>query len=106
MRRQRSLLHIVVMEHNMEDEYVWDQLKLIYHNCSKHDTSLIDFHRAKIGKQDFCFTDSRGFRFWVWEFPTWSIHVSNKRGINFMVVPELSSEEVTQAFGEYSQWVL
>jgi len=100
-RKQRLMMHIINMEHTMDDEYIYDQLRALWLDCLKYKTPLTRYHGMRMGRQNFCFVDDRCTRFWVWEYPTWSAYVSNKRGVNFMVLPELSPQEVTQAFDEY-----
>lgn len=106
MRRKRILCHIINMFHSMTDDEYLNELNSLYDTCYKHKDSLIHYHAMKMGRQDFCFTDERGYRFWVWQYPEWSVYVSNRRGINFMVQPELAPEEVTRAFNDYLQLVL
>jgi len=100
-RKHRLMSHIINMNHTMDDEYIYDQLKSIWLDCLKYKTPLIRYHGMRLGRQNYCFVDSRGYRFWVWEYPTWSAYVSNVRGVNFMVLPELLPQQVTQAFDEY-----
>lgn len=104
-RKKRLLSHIINMDATIDPDYIYDQLYSLYRDCQKYETSLIRYHGMRLGRQNFCFTDTRGYRFWVWEYPTWSVYVSNKRGVNFMVLPELDSAQVTQAFDEYLKLV-
>lgn len=104
-RKRRLLSHIINMDSTMDPEYVYDQLLSLWKDCQKYESTLIRYHGLRMGRQHFCFNDIRGYRFWVWEYPTWSVYVSNKRGVNFMVLPELSPTEVTQAFDEYMRLV-
>lgn len=93
------------MNHTMTDDEYLKELSSIWNDCHKYGVSLIKYHGMRMGRQDFCETDYRGIRFWVWQYPEWSVYVSNKRGINFMVQPELTPEEVTRAFNDYLQLV-
>ena len=103
MRRQRILCAYINIVKNFE--HYLDELVAVYHDCREHELSLVKYHSMRMGKQDFCFVDFKGSKFWVWQYPMWSVYVSNKRGINFHVVPELNEEEAKQAFNNYLQLV-
>lgn len=105
MKHMRNLMHVINMDSTIDPETIYDELNSLYRDCLKYKTTFVRYHGMRMGRQDYCFNDSQGFRFWVWEHPTWSVYVSNRRGVNFMVLPELSPSQVTQAFDEYMRLV-
>ncbi len=50
--------------------------------------TLVDYHKAKLGKQSKTFRGE--FRHWIWETGSWTIFVSNFKGVSFEV-PEMST---------------
>lgn len=54
-------------------------------------TSLVDFHKAKLGRQQRTFFNGE-FRFWIWETGSWTVFVSNRKGVCFEV-PEMSTKK-------------
>ena len=67
-------------------------------------TSLVDYHKAKLGRQNRTFFNGE-FRFWIWETGSWTIFVSNHKGVCFEV-PEMSTKKsALEAWGLYKEAV-
>jgi hypothetical protein len=56
-------------------------------------TNLVTLHKAKLGSQARCWYGSE-FRQWVWERPGCRIYVSNKQGVSFEVLPDITWEDL------------
>jgi hypothetical protein len=67
----------------------------------KSKLECVDFIKSKLGKQTYCWTGE--FRFWTWDYPhtNWIVHVNNKKGICFEVLPDLTYEQIKAALDEF-----
>ncbi len=61
--------------------------------------SLVDAHKLQLGKQNKVFQGSH--KFWIWEYPTWQVLVSNIKGICFEVDDNLTPLQAENAWDEY-----
>jgi len=61
----------------------------------------VEFVKSKLGRQTYCWTGE--FRYWTWDYPDtkWIVHVSNKKGICFEVLPDLTYEQIETALNEF-----
>ena len=62
---------------------------------------LVKIHQAKLGKQSTVFQGE--FRMWVWTRPTWTVFISNIKGICFEVLEGTSVEKAWEAWHEYQK---
>lgn len=65
---------------------------------------LVSFHKGKLGTQTR--TLNGEFRYWIWQMPTWTVAVSNHKGVIFEVPESATIEEALVAWGNYEQMVL
>lgn len=64
-------------------------------------TTLVDHHKAKLGKQSRTFNGE--FRYWIWETGTWTVFISNFKGVGFEV-PEASTKKTAlDAWADYKE---
>jgi hypothetical protein len=64
-------------------------------------TSLVDYHKAKLGRQQRTFNGE--YRYWVWETGTWTIYVSNIKGVGFEVAEMFSKRHALEAWADYKE---
>ena len=62
---------------------------------------LVDYHKACLGKQSFCF--SCGRRYWVWQRSKWCVYVSNQTGVQFEVDPSCTLAEAWDLWAEFRE---
>lgn len=60
---------------------------------------LVALHKRKLGRQTTVFTSE--YRHWVWVRPTWTVFVSDKKGVGFEVPVKMSREKAWAAWREY-----
>lgn len=65
--------------------------------------TLVEYHKAKLGPQDYCWTGE--FRFWVWDRDGYRIYVSNQKGVGFEVPADATYDEAMQALRAYMKEV-
>jgi len=80
-------------------DYIEAMMKL---RKKRDGVSLVDYHKAKLGRQNRTFFNGE-FRFWIWETGSWTVLVSNRKGVCFEV-PEMSTREsALEAWGLYKE---
>ena len=62
---------------------------------------LVKIHQEKLGKQTKTFRGE--YRMWVWSRPSWTVFVSNIKGICFEVPVDTSLESAWAAWREYKK---
>jgi hypothetical protein len=65
-----------------------------------HPRNLIELHKAKLGRQTTTFQVAE-HRLWVWVRPTWTVFVSNAKGICFEVPEGMTSRAAWKAWRDY-----
>ena len=60
----------------------------------------VGFHQSILGAWDFT-SQSGGYRYRVWEFPTWRIFVADGYGVGFEVLRGTSADDAMKAWDDY-----
>lgn len=60
---------------------------------------LVPYHESKLGKWHYTFTGDS--RMYVWEFPTWRVFVSNKKGVCLEVLLGMHPDDAWSVWREY-----
>ena len=68
--------------------------------CERFKLNTVGLHQSILGAWDFTF-QSGGYRYRVWEFPTWRIFVANGYGVGFEVLQGIAPEDAMTAWKEY-----
>lgn len=80
------------------DEYKRRMLFGVYRQRSKNQT-LVEMHKEVFGKQAYCYQGE--FRYWVWDYGTWRVYVSNQKGICIEVDPGFNSSQTMDILRDY-----
>ena len=81
--------NIVQADHDWTLDYLRAMSKI---RAQRGEESLVNHHKAKLGRQTRTFFNGE-FKFWVWETGTWTVFVSNHKGVCFEV-PEASTRKI------------
>lgn len=72
-----SVLNIIMQDRKCTDEYMQRMLYGYYQKISNH--GHVQAHKKVFGPQTYCWNGE--FRYWIWDFGTWRVYVSNQKGV-------------------------
>ena len=64
----------------------------------REDRNLVRWVQSRLGKQTRTFVGE--FRYYLWEFPTYTLWVANGKGFSVEVLPTLTPDEAMTAYRE------
>lgn len=98
--RERPMCAVIMLVMQRSDGCTYSTNMLeVYYRISKGKRSIVETHKALFGPQSYCWNGE--FRYWVWDFGTWTIHVSNKRGIAIEVNFDMTPEDAWKVLEKY-----
>lgn len=80
------------------DEYIKRMIRGVYFQVRTPDT-LVEAHKRLLGRQTYCWNGE--FRYWVWDYRTHRIYVSNKKGIGIEVEPNFDADQTMEILRDY-----
>lgn len=88
-----------IISHNREccDEYMCRMITGYYSKVSNN--KHIEAHKEAFGPQSYCWNGE--YRFWVWDFNTWRVYVSNQQGVSIEVEYGTSLEDTMNILRAY-----
>ena len=98
--RETTPIINVLAPQDIRDDFITRYLNF----CSAKEGTVVEWHKSKLGRQDYCWTGFR--RHWVWEDEDFRIYVNNVAGIGFEVPVGYSSEEALRAWDKYEKLML
>ena len=78
-------------------EEILDLSRTVY-EAAREDRNLVRWVQSRLGKQTRTFVGE--FRYYLWEFPTYTLWVANGKGFSVEVLPTLTPDEAMTAYRE------
>ena len=91
------IINIIQSDKQKHHLYLY-QLSKIFDIMYSNKESSVQFHKRKLGKQNYCWVGNN--RHWVWETKTWRVFCS-VRGSYFEVKQKSSIDDAWNAWLEY-----
>lgn len=96
-RITESVINIVQHDRSCMDEYMNRMIKGYYSKVrlGRH----VEAHKEVFGQQSYCWNGE--FRYWVWDFETWRVYVSNHKGVAVEVNQGSNLEQTMAILKDY-----